>query len=87
MNNLLNMLKSLADIKSIDELQFLFNRNKVWIHIKSDKLYMVDDVAYNCTNDSEGQVMVIYKPLYEKFDHPVYTREINEFLEKFKPQV
>ena len=87
MTNLLTMLKSLASTKAIPELQFLFNRHKVWIHVKSDKPYMVDDVAYNCTNENDGQILVIYKPLYENFDHPVYAREMGEFLEKFMVQI
>lgn len=85
-NNLTEMLTSLAKIKATSELDFMFNRNKVWVHNKTSNLYVVEGVAFDTTNSTEGRILVIYKPLYQDFDHPVYARDINEFLEKFKAQ-
>ena len=59
--------------------------NTEWIigyfkHIKTGKIYNAVGCAINATNANDGQTMVVYR----NDDNNYFTREINEFKEKFE---
>ena len=74
---------------SVEELQSLADAHgrvhgyAVFNHVKTGTLYGLVGLAKNCTNANNGQSMVLYSSLTDKPVHPLFTREITEFLEKF----
>lgn len=55
-------------------------------HKKSGQLYVAVCIVTNCTNAQDGERMVLYRKKLE-LTTPArwFTREIEEFLEKFEP--
>lgn len=54
---------------------------QIWRHKKTENLYKVLGKVLDCTNATEGRIMVVYtKDDTEK----TFAREENEFLEKFE---
>lgn len=51
-------------------------------HRKTGNLYVRIGEAINCTNDQDGQRMVIYQ---RQGEAQVFVREAVEFAEKFEP--
>ncbi len=57
-------------------------KSKTCIHDKTDNLYVIiNDNIINSTNNSDGEVMVLYKRLDDSGDW--YVREKSEFINKF----
>lgn len=51
-----------------------------WRNKKSGETYwIIDSVIINCTNNEDGQLMVLYSK-----DNKYFVREKNEFKEKFE---
>lgn len=50
------------------------------IHLKTGNEYTVIGEAINCTDEQDGQQMVIYRNKDQ-----VFVREVNEFQDRFKP--
>lgn len=50
------------------------------IHLKTGNEYTVIGEAINCTDEQDGQQMVIYRN-----KDKVFVREVNEFQDRFKP--
>ena len=53
------------------------------IHIKTGNKYFAHRLVLNCTNENDGQVMVVYSNQKDK--KTIFVRELIEFLTKFKP--
>ena len=54
----------------------------LWFNKKNGISYIVlEKGIINCTNSADGEVMYLYRPLYDPSIH--YTRTESEFLEKF----
>jgi len=51
-------------------------------HKKTNNKYRIIGFVKNCTNANDGQIMVIYEHL-TTHGNVHYTRELNEFKEKF----
>lgn len=61
----------------------------LWINNKRGTFYVVTGLARNCTNDCDGQQMVVYQAVAKEGDAGlglVFVREIGEFLRKFHRQ-
>lgn len=56
-------------------------------HKKSGRLYTAAALVINCTNDQDGQKMVLYQAAHQTLTPKLFAREITEFLEKFEPVV
>lgn len=54
----------------------------VWLNIKHKTRYIILGIGCNANNGEEGIAVVIYKLAGVK--HPPFTRNLVEFLDKFK---
>ena len=52
----------------------------IWQNNKNRNKYLVTGTRTNCTNAQDGETMVEY----ESNDGAKYTRELSEFIDKFK---
>lgn len=71
-----------SDVK-LEDLSVLYRADlevfdRVWMNKKNTSIYFLQCVGINATNSNDGDIMVIYER-----DGNIYTREINEFIEKF----
>lgn len=54
-------------------------------HNKTGNLYLQICKVLDCTNSRDGEVHMLYiRPFGKKSSRKIYTREINEFNEKFR---
>jgi hypothetical protein len=58
-------------------------RNSIWVNIKKGTYYAVLNEVINCTNEQDGQTMILYRSLDDS-ELPLFVREKSEFLTKFK---
>ncbi len=76
----------MLDLKWVNELCMKLRLNKKYRHNKTGEIYYATDPIQqeiiNCTNDNEGETMVIYTRGTQT-NPGVFVREINEFNEKF----
>ena len=61
-------------------------KKKIFKNIKTGILYEVINIGYSSSNNNEGKIMVVYKRILQLKDtpFPIFVREFDEFLEKFK---
>ncbi len=59
----------------------MIEKQTQWINIKNGRTYVVDGMVRNCTNEQDGQQMIIY---HEALKDVPYAREEKEFLSKFE---
>lgn len=69
--------------EEIDKISKSLNERLPWTHIKTGNLYMIHDLGFDSTNDTEGRILVLYYKLNTE-DYTMYAREIKEFLTKFE---
>ncbi|MCZ8155680.1 MAG: DUF1653 domain-containing protein [Leptospira sp.] len=56
---------------------------KTYRHKKSGNIYVLIGYAKNCTNENDGQEMIVYQPA-DSAENRMFVREKNEFLTKFE---
>lgn len=69
------------------KLMYMENYNPVVTNKKTGGQYIATRVVLNCTNATDGQVMIEYKKLSTEITHQsselIFVREVKEFFEKF----
>lgn len=72
----------IGDEKFKDVTETIFKPKIDWIHKKTGNIYNVENIILDCTNATEGRLLVIYK---KKFDSEKFARELSEVMIKFEP--
>lgn len=76
-----------ALLAKFQALQTLPRAGTIWRSNKNGRQYVVLSSATNCTNEQDGQSMVLYVVLERNIDEELYVRLRSEFLEKFSPVI